>query len=159
MEKKSMNTIFDFVGQTLTIFGFSIICLIIFAGLFGDSAKGYSTIFAFGTEGLALSTLLQFLLTSTIINLFRQMFFGDNIIKNLSIPARTVGMFTSVIVIIVLFVWMFGWFPVNDLLPWVLFVICFAISSLGGYFVSELKEKATNRKMQEALERMQKGEK
>lgn len=155
MDKKT--TIFDLVGQIFIIFGFSIIFLIIFAYFFGDSGFGYSSIFALGTEGLTLSTLLQFLLTSTIIALLRQLFFMDGVIKNMSIPARTVGLFTSVIVMIVLFVWMFDWFPVNDWLPWVLFLICFAISSLGGYLISMLKEKATNKKMQEALERMQEG--
>lgn len=40
----------------------------------GVYAKDYSTIFQLGNEGLAISTLSQFLLTSLMINLFRQRF-------------------------------------------------------------------------------------
>lgn len=155
MEKKT--TIFDLIGQSLIIFGFTVIFLMVFAYVFGDSAVGYSTIFALAANGLALSTLLQFLLTSIIITLLRQLFFTDGVIKNMSMPARTVGMFATVIAVIVLFVCLFDWFPVNDWLPWVMFVICFIISSLGGFLISLLKERTENKKMQEALERMQEG--
>ena len=155
MDKKT--TVFDFAGQSLIIFGFSVIFLMIFTYFFGDSGFGYSSIFALTSEGLTLSTLLQFLLTSTIISFLRQLFFKDVMIKRMSMPLRTVGMFVSVVLVIVLFVWLFDWFPVNDWLPWVLFVICFIISSLGGFLVSMLKEKTENKKMQEALEKMQEG--
>jgi len=157
MEKK--NTFFDFVGQIFMVFGFSIICLMVFIQIFGNDGKGYSAIFSLGKEGISLLTLWQFLLTSTMINLFRQLFFGGTIIKNLSIPLRTLGMFASIIIMMVCFVWLFDWFPMNDWLPWVLFVVCFIVSSIGGFLVSYLKEKATNKKMQEALERMQGGKK
>lgn len=155
MEKK--NTIFDFIGQIFIIYGFSIICLIIFVYLFGEDAKEYATIFELGSEGISLATLLQFLLNAVMINGFRQLFMGATIIKNMSLVLRTLCMFTSIIIMMILFVWLFGWFPVNDWLPWVSFAICFIISSLVGFLVWVLKEKTENKKMQEALERMQKG--
>lgn len=155
MEKR--NTFFDFVGQTLMIFGFSIISIMIFVYIFGKDAKGYSTIFLLGNEGLSLSTLAQFLLTSTMINLFRQLFLGGQIIKNMSIPIRTVCLFSSIVIMMVAFILLFDWFPVDDWLAWVLFVICFVLSSVGGFLVSYLKEKGTNKKMEEALKRMQEG--
>lgn len=155
MEKKS--TIFDFIGQVLIIFGFSIIYLIVTVFLFGKDAKGYSTIFELGSEGISLATLMQFLLVAVMISVFRQLFMGATIIKNMSLPLRVLCMFASVIIMVILFVWLFGWFPLNDWLPWVLFIICFIISSLGGFLVFSLKEKVENKKMQEALERMQEG--
>lgn len=155
MEKR--NTFFDFVGQTLMIFGFSIISIMIFVYIFGKDAKGYSTIFLLGNAGLSLSTLAQFLLTSTMINLFRQLFLGGQIIKNMSIPIRTVCLFSSIVIMMVAFILLFDWFPVDDWLAWVLFVICFVLSSVGGFLVSYLKEKGTNKKMEEALKRMQEG--
>lgn len=155
MEKR--NTFFDFVGQTFMIFGFSIISLMVCVFIFGEDAKGYSTIFLLGNEGLPLSVLAQFLLTSTMINLFRQLFLGGQIIKNMSIPIRTVCLFSSIVIMMVVFIFLFGWFPVDDWLAWVLFVICFIISSVGGFVVSFLKEKGTNKRMEEALRRMQEG--
>ena len=105
MEKR--NTFFDFVGQTFMIFGFSIISLMVCVLIFGEDAKGYSTIFLLGNEGLPLSVLAQFLLTSTMINLFRQLFLGGQIIKNMSIPIRTVCLFSSIVIMMVVFIFLF----------------------------------------------------
>ena len=155
MEKK--KTIFDFISQVFTIFGFTMICMMVFCYFLGNSAKGYSSLFSLGTEGLTLSTLAQFLLTSTLIVFFRQFFFTDCIIKNLSITLRAIGLFASVTAMLVLFVWLFEWFPVNDWLPWVLCAICFAVSSAGAMGICVLKERLANKKMQEALERLKEG--
>lgn len=155
MERK--KTIFDFVGQVFTIFGFSMICIMFFCLVFGESAKGYSSMFALGKAGLTLSTMAQFLLTSTLIVFFRQLFFTDTVIKKLSMTGRTIGLFVSVIGMIVVFVWIFDWFLVNHWFPWVLFAICFAVSSIGGVCVSALKEKMDNKKMQDALDRLKEG--
>ena len=154
---ENRKTIFDIIGQIFTIFGFAVICLIIFGYLFGEDAKKYSSIFELGNNGLTLSTLVQFLLTSTIIVLFRQFFFTDIILKNLSITARTIGMFGSVVLMIGFFVWIFGWFPVNEVKPWIMFLICFAVSAGASTAISVWKEKIKNQKMQEALERLKEG--
>lgn len=154
---ENRKTIFDIIGQIFTIFGFSVICLIAFGYLFGEDAKKYSSMFALGNDGLTLSTLVQFLLTSTIIVLFRQFFFTDIILKNISMIARTIAMFGSVVVMIVVFVWMFGWFPVNEVKPWIMFVICFAACAGISTVISILKERMKDKKMQEALERLKEG--
>lgn len=154
---ENRKTVFDVIGQIFTIFGFSVICLIVFGYLFGEDAKKYSSIFELGNDGLALSTLVQFLLTSTIIVLLRQLFFTDIILKNLSMPVRTIGMFGSVIAVMALFIWLFGWFPVNEIKPWIMFLVCFAVSAGASTVISILKEKTKNQEMQEALERLKKG--
>ena len=155
MEKR--KTIFDFIGQIFTVFGFSVICLMVFCRLFGEFAKGYSSMYDLGAEGITVSTLAQFLLTSTLIVTFRTIFFTDILIKNASSTLRTIGMFLSVIAMMVVFVIWFKWFPVNGVKPWALFFICFAISSLGGVVVASCKEKVENKKMQKALERLKEG--
>ena len=62
-----------------------------------------------------------------------------------------------VVVMIVLFVWIFGWFPVNEVKPWIMFLICFTVSAGASTIISVLKEKENNKKMQEALERLKEG--
>ena len=155
---ESRKTVFDLIGQIFTIFGFSVICLMVFIYLFGEDAEGYSTIFLLGNRGIALSILAQFLLTSTMVALFRQIYFTDIVIKNASLAIRTIGMFISVVVMIIIFVWLFGWFPMTEMLPWILFFIWFGICTGVSAFISVVKEKVQNKKMQEALERMQEGE-
>ncbi len=155
---ENRKTVFDIIGQIFTIFGFTVICLIVFVYIFGEDAKGYSTIFSFGDRGLSLSTLAQFMLTSTMIALFRYIFFTDIILKNTSMTIRAISMFSSVIVMIVLFVWLFGWFPMKKVMAWVMFILCFVVCAGVSMFISVIKEKIQNRKMQEALEKLQREE-
>ena len=155
---RARETIFDFVGQILMIFGFSIICLNVFCVLFGDSAKGYSTIFELGGDGLSVKTMMQFLLTAIMIAVFRYLFFTEFLIKKASIGVRTIGMFFVIIVMMVLFVGVFGWFPLNMWKPWVAFFISFGISAAVSTIISVYREKIENQKMEEALERLKQGE-
>lgn len=156
MEKK--HTIFDFLGQIIFVFGISVICLGIFCMLFGAEAKGISTIFALGSEGLSVNTMLQFFGMSVVIPVLRWFFFADAVIKDLSILKRTIGMFVSVIVMIGIFAAVFGWFPVDEIKPWVMFLLCFTVCTVISVMITVVKERKENEKMQEALERMKKGE-
>lgn len=155
MRKK--NTIFDFVGQIFIIFGFTIVCLNIFCVLFGEDAREYSTIFQLGSSGLSTGTMFQFLLESVFIVILREIFFTDKLIKRTSIGVRTAGMFLSVIVTIIVFVFLFNWFPVDMWLSWLCFFISFGISAGVSTAVSVLKERAENKKMDEALQRFKEG--
>lgn len=151
------NTIFDFLSQVLIIFGISVLCLSGFCLLFGTEAKGDSSIFALGSEGLSVATLGQFLLMAFVISGFRQLFFTDILIRNLGIAFRSILMFACVIVSVGIFAGVFEWFPVGQARPWVMFFLCFFVCALISAGVSILKDKSDNRKMQEALERL-KGE-
>lgn len=155
---KKSETIFDFVGHIFMVYGFSIICLCMFCILFGESAKGYSTLFEMGNQGLSKGTLLQFLLVSVVIVTLRYLFFTDKLVKKASIMIRTIGMFASVILSVILCVNLFGWFPAYEWKPWIMFFICFGVSAGVSTAVFAFKEKTENKKMEEALKRMQKGE-
>lgn len=155
---KEKKSIFDYIGQIFMVYGFSIICLCVFCILFGESAKRYSSMFEFGDQALSKWTLLQFLLVSVVIITLRYLFFTDMLIKKASVTMRTIGMFASVILVIVLCVKCFGWFPVNELKPWILFFICFGVSAGVSTAAFTIKEKTENKKMEEALLRLQKGE-
>lgn len=152
MEKE--KTIFDYMGQVFVIFGGTIVILNVFCLLFGESAQNFSTMFSMGSEGLSVATMIQFLLVSVLITFWRFLFFTDKIIKNLSLAIRTVGMFIAVVVTIVLFVILFGWFPVGFWQAWLGFFVSFLISVAASVGVSVLKEKSENEKMTKALERL-----
>ncbi len=151
---KRRETVFDFGAQVFLIFGFSILCLNIFCMLFGESASSFSTIFELGTAGLTIVTMLQFFLLSVIIVSLKFLFFTDILMKNISVKLRTAGMFGTVILVLVLFIFLCGWFPVDMWLPWVLFFICFGGSAAVSMVLSILKERTENKEMAEALERL-----
>lgn len=156
MEKK--YTILDLLGQVFFIFGVTVTCLMVFVVLFGADANNVSSIFMLGERGLAVTTIGQFLLMSALITVIRFILFTDRIIKGWSITVRTISMFVAVIIMIGVFAAYFGWFPVNDAKAWIMFFVSFFVCCAISATLSALKEKKENEKMQEALERMKKGE-
>lgn len=150
MLKKS--TIFDFMINVLGVFAISILSLCLFTFLFGKEAGEVSTMFALEEKGIPLSTVVQFLALAVIITTLQWIFFTGKIIKTLSITWRTVLMFITIIIVIALFVAMFQWFPVNMVMPWIMFFVCFAIFATVSVIISGLKEKKENEKLQEVLE-------
>ena len=152
MEKE--KSIFDYLGQVLTIFGATVIILHIFSLLFGESAKGISTLFALGSEGLSTTTALQFLLVSVLVVIYRIVFFTDKVIKNMSVVVRTGLMYVVIIFTIVIFNALFGWFPADMWEAWIGFLLSFAICSVISTLIVLIKDKLENDKMQNALDRL-----
>lgn len=155
MEKPNKKeTMFDWLEQIFLVFGITMMCMVVFCAAFGDSAKGYSTMFELGKEGVSISTMVQYFLLVVIIITLKFLFFTDAVIKKMSVALRTALMFTFVIIALVAFVLMFGWFPANEWLAWVMCAVCFIISAGLSTFISVLKEKSETQKMQQALERI-----
>lgn len=156
MEEK--KTIFDYLAQVLTIFGFAMLIMNIFCLMFGESAKDFSALFALGAQGLPAEIAFQFLGIAALTVGLRFVFFTDALIKRMSIWLRTVCMLTAVIGVIAIFVAAFHWFPVNQWIPWAMFLACFGISFLGSYSVTVLRERFENKRMEEALRRLKEKE-
>lgn len=152
MDKKP--TILDYLSQVFLIFGITVLLLNIFCLIFGETAKEFSAIFVLGSKGLSVETMLQFLLAIAITITFRFVFMTDLIIKKMPIPARIIMLFAAAFLNIVVFVIVCGWFPVNNLLAWIMFLISFAVSCTASTLVSILWEKTENKRLAEALEKL-----
>ena len=152
MDKKP--TVLDLLARTFTVFGITVLILCVMCALFGDLAKGFSEIFALGSSGLSVKTLLEFLLSSAVMNLLSSLFMTDAIIHSMSAIKRIALMFTSGIIAVIIFSTLFGWFPVNDLTSWIAFIICFVVCCSVGTLLSAIKLRAENRQLAEALEKL-----
>lgn len=152
MEKE--KTIFDYISQVFVIFGATVLILNMFCLLFGKDAKEVSALFSLGNQGLSVATMLQFLAMSVFITIWRFLFFTDQVIKDLSLALRTAGMFTAVVLTIIVFVLLFSWFPLGDWKAWLGFAVSFVISVAISLGLSTLKEKTEEEKMAKALERL-----
>ena len=139
MEKE--KTIYDYISQVFVIFGATVLILNMFCLLFGKDAKELSTLFSLGDQGLSVATMLQFLAMSVFITIWRFLFFTDKVIKDLSLALRTAGMFTAVVLTIIVFVLLFSWFPLGDWKAWLGFAVSFVISVAISLGLSTLKEK------------------
>lgn len=148
------RTFWDYLTQLFAVFGITMIILTVFCLIVGENAEGYSSIFQLGKQGIACSTMLQFLATSALITGIRYIFFTDRLIKQMPVTLRIVCMVLSIIVLIGVFSYLFSWFPVDEWLPWVCFLVCFAICATISTLVSLAKEKAENKALAEALKRM-----
>ena len=151
-------TILDYLSQVFMIFGIAVLTLNIFCLLFGDSAQEISAIFTLGSVGLSVTTMLQFLLAIGITILFRFVFMTDILIKKMPLAARIITMFAAAFLNIMVFVILCGWFPVDNLMAWIMFLISFAISCAVCTAVSLFKEKMENHKLAEALNRLKEEE-
>lgn len=151
---ENRKTIFDYLAQVMIVFGFSILVLNLFCLLVGEDAQSISTIYSMGKEGISVATAMQFLGVSVCITGFRYVFFTDGLIRRMPVIMRTVCMFVSIIVLITICAVVFGWFPVNMWQSWAAFLLTFTFCAAASLSVMVLKEKAENRKMEEALNRI-----
>lgn len=153
------KTIFHYVGDVFMIFGVTMLILNMLCLMFGECAKGYSTIFSLGREGISIQIVFEFLLASVCTTFLRFLFFTDTVIKNMTLVVRTVCMVTAELGVIACFILVCGWFPVNDWLPWGMFFLSFAVCFVISSACTALNERMENKKMQDALERVKKQEK
>lgn len=149
--------ILDYLGQIMMVFGITVSLITVICCLVGDDAKEYSTMFVLGSRGVPVNTILQYLLSSVCLTGFRFLFFTDAIIKKMSIAKRTIAMLGSVIALIGVFAFVFGWFPVDDPKCWMVFFICFGICFAVSAAVSTLKEAADNRQLAAGLTKLKEG--
>ena len=156
MDKKP--TIFDYLSQVFMIFGITILLLNIFCLIFGEAAKDISAIFALGSEGLSVKTMLQFLLAIAIAITLRLIFMTDLIIKRMPLSARVIVLFAASLLNIMVFIIVCGWIPVNNLLGWVMFIVSFAISCTASALISILAERTENKRLEEALNKLKEKE-
>ncbi len=154
MEEK--KNIFDFAGMVFIIFGFCMMCMLLFTVIFGEEAKEVSKMFALGKKGVPVELMAQFFTLAVLITLARYIIFSDVLIKRGSIAVRTAGMFLTIIISCACFIFAFQWFPVNLWNAWAGFFICFGISSVISVMIMLLREKMENRKMEEGLKRLRK---
>ena len=152
------RTIFDYIGMVFSVFGFFVAVMNIFCILFGEEAKEISSMFSMGNKGISIAMMMQYFAVSALIIAARFLFCTDIIIKNMAIAARAVCMVAASVVIIVFFILRFGWFPADMWMPWILFFVSFGICFAVSMTVAVQKEKADNRKMEEALAKLKQKE-
>ncbi len=146
-------TIIKYLSKVFMIYGITVVILNIFTLIFGNDAKEMSTIFSFGGDALGVKTLMQFLLAAFILVSIETVFMTDTVIKKMKTPMRICLVFVSIFAVVSLFVAIFGWFPTNMAVPWIMFIICFGVCSAVSTFISAISERQENKKLEEALKR------
>ncbi len=152
MEKK--KTIFDYAAQALMIFGLMVVFLSVCSCLAGDEGRQESTLFSLGAEGMSMASLAQLLGLAVLTTVIRAIFLSGGWFRKLSMLARTIGMVVCCVAVVVVFIFVFGWFPANDALPWLGFILSFGICFAVSLWITLSRQKRENEAMAEALERL-----
>ena len=152
MDKK--KGILGYFSQVFMIYGITVLLINVFCMIFGEEAQSVSTIFALGNRGVSVSTMLEFFMIIALIIVLRVIFMTDIIIRNMPIYARIIAMFSGALLLTIGFIFAFGWFPVTEVLAWLMFIGCFIISCTLSTFISVFAEKQENKKLEEALRRL-----
>ncbi len=144
----------DYLAQLMMIFGTTILVVTLICCAVGDEGKGYSTMFALGSKGVPVNTVLQYLLSSGCVTVFRFLFFSDKIIKKMSVAKRVIAMLISVIALIGIFAYIFGWFPVDEPRCWMMFLLCFGLCFVISAGISVWKETTENKHLADGLKQL-----
>ena len=151
MEEK--KNVFTYIRQLFATYGIIVMIFVIFHILLGDFPEGYSTLFALGKEGITIPILCELFLLAGMITLAQVAFLTDRLIMNMTMLMRNVLFFVSVMIVMIVMIFSFKWFPTGDILAWTGFVVCYALSMLVSVLIVKLREKLENSKMQEALDK------
>lgn len=150
------KTIFEYIAQLFTTYGIMVVIFIVINHFIGDEARRVSSLFTIGSAGLSSAMLLELLLLAFIITAAQNIFLSDILIKDMALIVRNILFFVTIMVAIAVFVIIFGWFPINEAGAWIGFIISFAVCTAVSAVFMRLEERAENKKMQEALNRLKK---
>lgn len=147
------STITRFLLRTFMIYGILTLMLNIFTLIFGEDAQGYSTLFSLAGQGIGTATSLQFLAAIAMINILSLVLMSDRIIISMSRTLRMAVLFSSVFIVMIAFIAIFDWFPLNDIKAWVMFIVCSCVCIAISTIVSSQTKKQEDRSLEEALRR------
>jgi hypothetical protein len=145
------KTVIDYITQVFSLFGFTMIIMMCFSLLIGESAKEFTTLFAYDEAGVPVTVMLQFLVLSVINVFIRFLLLSDRLIKEMLITIRIALTLLAVLLSISIFIIIFGWFPIHMWQPWALFIGSFLLCSAIGTFVTTAQNKLENKKLAEGL--------
>lgn len=151
MEEK--KNVFNYIRQAFATYGIIVLVFVVFNILLGDVAGDYSALFALGKDGMSIPVLLELLLLAIMITFAQVLFLTDKWIENMSMIIRYVLFFGTVMIVMIVMIIVFNWFPIGDMYAWGGFVISYTVSMITSALLTRLKERTENSKMQEALDK------
>lgn len=147
------KNIFTYIKQVFTVFGIIVLVFVALNLIIGEKTAGYSSLFALGKDGISIAVLCELLLLSVVITAAQVIFLTDRYIANMSMLIRNMLFFVTVMIVMVIMIFIFDWFPVRDAAAWTGFIISYALSMGLSALVTKSIEKIENSKMQKALDK------
>ncbi len=147
-----------FLTNFLVIFGITVLIVTVIGVLAGEESMQYSSMFKLGGAGVAYITLFQLAFADLIITILNRLFFSEKVFKTMMVMWRTIFMVFSIIAVMVVFIFIFKWFPVDFVPGWIGFFVSFGTCFVGSTVISVIKTKADDKKYNELLEQYKKNQ-
>ncbi len=149
--KEDKSLIVEFVKQVFTTFAAAIIAISIVGWFMGDAEKGSGGLFDLGSRGLSYRSMLQILIFSFTIGVFRILLLSDLIIKKMMLLWKMMLMFFLSFVSATLCSILFHWFPIESRHAWISFIISISVCFVIGVLAMIVKTKLEDRKYHKLL--------
>jgi len=159
-EQNDVPFITELARSFLTIFTMTILAMV-FAGLlisrYVPEAQDISTLFALKGAGLPYSGILQIAGLAFILAVFCVLITSDRFLVKMRFLLRFFLFLLAVFFTTSIFALIFKWFPVDNALAWISYIlssiICFAVSSIITLLKFKLQDKKYNRLLQNFKDR------
>ena len=126
MEDKLLKK-YRFVTQFMLIFSIMVLSILIPGSFMEKSAKEYSTFFAMAPHGISFASLWQMLAAAFGVTLIQNIIFETKVFQKMMTLYKTILMLACILILIIIFVLLFGWFPVDMAMGWISFIATFAL--------------------------------
>ena len=148
MEDK--KTIFNYISQLFAIYGIVIAIFVAINLIIGNEAGSVSTLFTLGSTGLSTKTLIELFVLVVIVTIDDNVFHTDLLIKNMSLIVRNILFFAVILVTIIVFAVVFGWFPLDNVLSWIGFIVSFSVCAVFSAILMRLEDGTDRERYYEA---------
>jgi magnesium-transporting ATPase (P-type) len=138
------GTVFTLTVLVITLTG-------ILIARYTPDAKEISTLFVLGSAGLPYSAILQLAFCDLILAAFSVLLFSERFLTKMRFMWRFIFLYLSTLFTVSIFSMVCGWFPANNPLSWIAFILWLAICIAFAYVLTRLKFKIENKKINRLL--------
>lgn len=151
---KDKRTIFSYGAEVLIIYAVGMIIMMLLVTVVGEEAREVSKMYSLGKEGVPIAVMWQFLVFSFMVTTIKGVCFDSKVLQHLSVILRAIIMMVSIVLVLLVFVVLFQWFPMEMWEAWVGFFLSFSLCTFGSVGVMILKTKLEDKKMEKGLENL-----
>jgi len=143
------NIFNNFIGNVMSNFGIVVFVTSTVAFLVGEEAREEVGMMSLAGIGMAYVSILQLFLYTLLVTTIAYIF--SFMVKKMLIIWRFAIQLCLIIIFTILFAVLFRWFPINDSIAWISFLVSFTVCMTISMLLVLLKLKLDNKKYQRQL--------
>lgn len=147
--EKIINTILNIMKKTAIPFLVCVMFICIIGRFMGEELIPISTLFQNGS--IAYSTLFQVFSLSLIVGMINVVFDSPKFMKKTLLLYKIICRLVIVVLITVLYIYLFDWFPFTNVTAWIGFAVTFGICFGFAFSLSLYTTRKKNQEYQELL--------